>query len=340
MDGGRGRACLVTGATGLVGNNVVRLLVDAGFTVRVLVRPGTAAAGRPLGGLPVERVESRLDDDAGLARAVDGMDVVVHAAARMHVGQRHLGAMREANVDGTRRVARAACRAGARLVHVSSVDALGVRPDGAPADEDTPPDGLPGCPFVITTREAETEVLRAVDRGLDAVIVNPVFMLGPWDWKPSSGRMLLEVAAGRGVFAPPGSNDFVDARDVAAGIRAALDRGTSGRRYILGGHRLTYREAWTIFARVTGRRPPLATAPEALVRAAGWCGDVAGLFQRHEAALNSAAARMALVARSFSFRRAERELGYAIRPLEQTVRDAWRWFVTRGYAAPIRRRAA
>jgi len=152
--------------------------------------------------------------------------------------------------------------------------------------------------------------------------------------------MLLEVAAGRGLLAPPGSNDFVDGRDVAAGIRAAIERGLSGRRYILGGHPRSYREAWTIFAQVTGRRPPLGTAPGALVRAAGWCGDVAGMLRRGEATLNSAAARMALVAQTFSSDRAQRELGYAVRPLEETVRDAWRWFVTRGYSCPVRRRAA
>lgn len=340
MDGGRDWACLVTGATGLVGNNVVRLLVESGAAVRVLVHPGSPSVDRALAGLPVERVEARLDHDEDLARAVDGSAVIVHAAVRAHAAPRRLAAMREAHVDGTRRVVRAARRAGARLVHVSSADALGLRPDGAPADEDTLPGSSSDDAVVIARREAEIEVLRAVDRGLHAVIVNPVVMLGPWDWEPSSARMLLEVAAGRGLLAPPGTNEFVDVRDVAAGILAAVDRGRAGRRYILGGHRLSYREAWTLFARVTGRRPPLATAPAALVRAAGWCGDVAGMFQPRGAALDSAAARLAIAARTFSGRRAEHELGYAIRPLEQTVRDAWRWFVTRGYAAPVRRRAA
>lgn len=330
----------MTGATGLVGNNVVRLLGDDGFAVRVLVRPGGTPHDRRLAGLRVESVAAALDDDAGLARAVEGADVVVHAAALVHVGRRHLGEMREVNVDGTRRVARAARRAGARLIHVSSVDTIGVRSDGMPADEDTPPGGLPECPAVLTKREAEAEVLREVTRGLDAVIVNPVFVLGPWDWKPSSGRMLLEVAAGRGLLAPPGGNDFVDARDVAAGIRAAITRGRIGQRYILGGHALSYLEAWRLFARVAGRRPPLGTAPAALVHAAGWCGDVAGFLRRREAPLNSAAAAMTLVRHHVSCRRASEELGYEFRPLETTVRDAWRWFVSRGYAEPTRRRAA
>jgi dihydroflavonol-4-reductase len=89
---------------------------------------------------------------------------------------------------------------------------------------------MPECPYVVTKREAERAVLAEVEHGLDAVIVNPVYMIGPWDWKPSSGRMLLEVGAGKGLFAPPGANDFVDVRDVAAGILAAAERGISGRR--------------------------------------------------------------------------------------------------------------
>ncbi|MFO0004951.1 MAG: NAD-dependent epimerase/dehydratase family protein, partial [bacterium] len=94
--------------------------------------------------------------------------------------------MRRVNVQGTRLVAEAARKAGARLVQVSSVNALGLTGDGSPADEDTPFQNTVECPYVVTKREAEQVVLEEVDRGLDAVIVNPVFMLGAWDWKPSS----------------------------------------------------------------------------------------------------------------------------------------------------------
>ena len=234
-----------------------------------------------------------------------------------------------------RRVARAARRAGARLVHVSSVDAIGLRADGQPADEDTPPGGMLECPYVVTKRDAEAAVLDEVERGLDAVIVNPVYMIGPWDWKPSSGRMLLEVGAGKGLFAPPGANDFVDVRDVVGGLLAALDRGHTGRRYILGGHRLSYLDAWRVFARVTGRMQPLGTAPAAIARTAGWIGDLAGLLRRREPAVNSAAVGMSMLAHNFSCRRAETELGYHYRAFNVTVEDAWNWFIERGYARAI-----
>lgn len=332
-------AWLVTGATGLVGNNVLRMLVNAGREVRALVR-GTGKDTRPLDGLPVRLCVGSLSDAGSLDAAACGVSHVVHAAALVHCGWRHLDEMRHANVEGTRLVARAARQAGARLVHVSSVDAIGLRDDGIPADEETPPGGMLECPYVVTKREAEAAVREEIDRGLDAVIVNPVYMIGPWDWKPSSGRMLLEIGAGKGAFAPPGSNDFADVRDVAAGILAAMRSGRRGRRYILGGHPLSYLEAWKVFARVAGRMPPLGTAAPVVVRTAGWFGDVAAMFTRREPALNSAAAGMSMLAHNFSCRRAREELAYDVRPFETTVRDAWDWFLEHGYARSGRRQVA
>lgn len=330
--------CLVTGATGLVGNNVVRLLLGRGQSVRAMVRSETTCH-RALEGLRLQTAVGTLDNERLVQQAVDGASCVVHAAAIVHLGWRHLDEMRRANIEGTRTMARAARRAGAKFIHVSSVDAIGLRPDGAPADEATPPGGLLECPYVITKREAEAAVLSEVDQGLNAVIVNPVYMLGPWDWKPSSGRMLLEVGSGWGTFAPPGSNDFVDVRDVAEGILAAMDRGQSGRRYILGGQPLSYFEAWRVFARIAGRMPPLGTARPVVVRTAGWCGDLASLCTRRELPINSAATAMSMLSHHFSCARAKAELGYTYRPFETTVSDAWNWFVDHSYARPARGRA-
>ena len=151
--------CLVTGATGLVGNNVVRLLVNRDHNVRVLVRPGQLsgpaadarqAAGGVFAALPIDMVAAGLHDEVAMQRAMDGSTHVIHSAAMVHCGWRHLEEMRHVNVEGTRVVARAARRAGARLIHVSSVDAIGLRSDGVPADEETPAGGMLECPYVVT----------------------------------------------------------------------------------------------------------------------------------------------------------------------------------------------
>jgi dihydroflavonol-4-reductase len=334
--GGNSRSvdCVVTGGTGLVGNNVVRMLVNRGMSVRAIVR----SAGRAFEGLHVQTARATLEDEVALRQAFEGSAFVIHSAAMVHCGWRHLDEMHRVNVEGTRRVARAARLAGARLVHVSSVDAIGLTTDGSPADEDTPPGVMPECPYVVTKRNAEAVVQEEIAAGLDAVIVNPVYMIGPWDWKPSSGRMLLEVGSGKGLFAPPGANDFVDVRDVAAGIHAAMLRGRTGRRYILGGHPLSYLEAWRIFARVAGRMQPLGIAPRPVVRLAGWAGDLASLFSRHELPVNSAAVTMSMLSHNFSSARAAEELGYSFRSFETTVADAWGWFVDRGFARDPRER--
>ena len=185
---------LVTGATGLLGNNIVRQLLQQGHAVRVLTRENSDT--RPLAGLDVETVRGDVRDDAAVSRAVRGASGVVHAAGYVRIGWSGLATARAINVEGTRHVAEAARAEGVKLVHVSSTDALGAATAGHPADEETVPRGGVLCPYVITKREAEQVILELVARGLNASIVNPGYMIGPYDWKPSSGRMLLRGVPG------------------------------------------------------------------------------------------------------------------------------------------------
>ncbi len=209
---------------------------------------------------------------------------------------------------------------------------MGLLPRGEPADEETPVAGGVLCPYVITKREAEQAVLAEVAAGLDATIVNPAYMIGPWDWKPSSGRMLLEVAHNRGLVAPLGTNNFCDVRDVAEGIVAAADRGVAGRRYILGGERLTYFQAWRIFAKVTRAIPPVFPLGPMVRRAAGGCGDLWTRLTGREPDVNSAATAIVAQSRNFVSARAERELDYHPRPLAEAAEAAWQWFREHRYA--------
>src|SRR5262249_19176374 len=150
---------------------------------------------------------------------------------RVHIGWTGLDLAKTVNVEGTRNICAAALAAGARGTHVSSIDALANGTWEQPATEETPlGDGMVECPYVVTKRGAEQVVLEHVAAGLEATIVNPAFMIGPWDWTPSSGRMLLHVSKGLGLFAPAGRNVFCDVRDVAQGILTAMDRGQIGRR--------------------------------------------------------------------------------------------------------------
>lgn len=321
---------LVTGATGLVGNNVVRQLLARGDSVRVLTRDSSDP--RPLDGLDVQRNVGDVRDPDSILRACEGVGAVVHAAGFVHIGRSNLDVHRAINVEGTRNVAQAARACGVRMVHVSSSDAVGIGSLDEPADEDTPAAGDFGCTYTITKREAEQVVREEISRGLEAVIVNPSFMLGPWDWKPSSGRMLLEVAQGKAWLAPRGHFSVSDVRDVAAGILSAMERGTVGRRYLLSGTTLSYYDAFQLFADVTGGRRPVWSPGPVVSLVGGWLGDLGTLLTGKESDVNSAAIRVARLPKAYSCRRAQEELGYTTRSVEESTRDAWDWFREYGYA--------
>lgn len=321
---------LVTGATGLVGNNVARRLLELGTAVRVLARD--SCDPRPLEGLDLEIVRGDVRDAAAVRRACEGAEAVIHAAGLIHIGWTRLEAARAINVEGTRNVATAAREAGARLVHVSSVDTLGLGTLAQPADEETPPTGKIPCTYVVTKTEADEVVKQALAGGLEALIVHPCFMLGPWDWKPSSGRMLLAVARQFTPLAPTGGFNLCDVRDVADGILAAWQRGQTGRNYILGGHNMRYVDGWRLFAEVSGGKKPWFCAGPLMRVLGARGGDVLCKITGREPDVNSAAVAMSSQYHYYSSRRAETELGYHCRPARETVEDAWHWFCEHGYA--------
>lgn len=319
---------LVTGATGLLGNNVVRQLVEARECVRVLAR--TTSDPRAIEGLPVEQAAGDVRDQVAVAAACCDVDVVIHCAGHVHIGWTQLDEHLRINVFGTQNVAAAARGTGARLVHVSSINALGLGRIDQPADEETALPGIVECPYVVTKREAERVVLREVEKGLWATIVNPSLMLGPWDWKPSSGKMFL--AARFAPLAPTGASNFCDVRDVAAGVIAAASRGAAGRRFILGGHNFTYWQAWKQMAKVAGKRGPFLPMGPLFRGAVGPVLDAHRWITRREGDANSAALAMGRQQHCFSSRRAEQELGYQVRPFAETLADTWAWFRQWGYA--------
>ena len=217
------------------------------------------------------------------------------------------------------------------MVHVSTVDTLAPGAPDRPVDEDTPLAEKTPCSYVVSKREAEEAVLEEIEHGLDAVIVNPGFMLGPWDWKPSSGRMLLEVARFFTPLAPPGGCSVCDPRDVAAAMIAAIEHGRTGARYILAGHNMTYFELWRRFAEATGGGKPIGHLGAVLRFVAGRTGDLVSKVIGRELDVNSAALGMSCLFHYYRSDRAAAELGYRLRPVDDSIRDAWAWFGEHGY---------
>ncbi len=324
---------MVTGATGLLGGNLARLLVEDGREVRALVRENSNAIA--LEGLEVEKFYGDVRDMGSVEKAAAGVEEVVHCAASVSQWRPNLPWMRDVNVKGTANVLEAALRAGVkRAVHVSTVDTLGLSSLERPADESWEHESMAAFrnPYVDTKYEAEKEALRVHREGLDLVIVKPTYMIGEWDVKPSSGQMIVEVAKGRALGYPGGGNNFVDVLDVARGITLAIEKGKSGESYILanGEGNLTYKEMFTRIAGVVGARPPMFPIPYALALGAGYLLDAAGRVFGLEPDVNSVTARMGFAAHYFTPAKAVKELAIPQSPIEPAIARAYDWFKRHG----------
>jgi len=327
-----GGATLLTGATGFVGSAVARVLAARGHRLRLLVRPSSDR--RNLAGLEAEVVLGDLTDAASLAVAAAGCRYVVHVAADYRFWVPEPQAMLRANVDGTLAVMRAAMAAGAeRVVHCSSVAAVGFSADGTPADENTP---AKEADFVGTYKRskflAERAVLELVrQEGLPAVVVNPAAPVGPRDIKPTpTGKMIRDAAAGRmPAYIDTGLN-VVHVDDVAEGHALALERGRIGERYILGGENLLLKDLLALVAEVAGRRPPRIELPEAVVWPAALVMEALARLTGIPPMITRDHLKMARKKMFFSSAKAERELGYAARPVRAAIEDAVAWFRANG----------
>ena len=319
---------LVTGATGLLGNCVVRELLNRGEQVRVYVRGQAQRA--ELAGLAVETVSGELDDLAALERAVTGCSAVVHCAAMIHIGYTRLDEARRANVTGTANIAEACRRAGCRLIYVSTVDTLSAAfSASAPLCENMPGIAKTVCTYVVSKQEAETAMKAACASGLDGLIVHPGFMLGPYDWKPSSGALMLAVRKAPAVVAPRGTASVCDARDVAAAIANSISAGVSGEHYILAGTNIGYPELCEHMLRIMQRRKRVFRMGPVIPAAARMVDSWTRWTGARELQFNGAAIAMGQLHHAYDSSKAERDLGYRRRPLDETLSDAWNWLQER-----------
>ncbi len=319
----------VTGGTGLLGNCIVRELVSRNMPTRVLCRSGTPRT--PFDGLDVEIVEGDLHSREVLSSAIAGCTAVIHSAAMIHIGWHKLAESRRVNVDGTRNIVESCLQHGARLIHISTVDTLPAATSLESPIDERGIGGVPKtpCSYVISKREAEQVVRDAVrDSGLDAVILNPGFMLGPYDWKPSSGRMFLEVVKSPVVAAPAGGCSLCDARQVAQACVNAIEMGVSGENYILAGENISYRELWTRMLAVAGRRKRVFRLGPA-AKLFGRATDVAyHWLPMAEGDINGAAISIAGLKHYYDSSKAQREIAYEPNVKNKLLAEVWTWLRT------------
>jgi dihydroflavonol-4-reductase len=320
---------VVTGANGHVGANLVRELVRRGRTVRVLIHHNQDA----LAGLAIECVRGDVGDPPSLRRAFRGADVLYHLAAIISIDGDRGGVVPTTNVTGVRNVAAAALECGVRrMVHVSSVHAFVQEPLDQPLDETRAHVTSPHYPAYDRSKAAgEAEVRAAIGRGLDAVIVNPTGIIGPYDYQPSRmGRVFLDLFARRLPALVTGGFNWVDVRDVVAGAMAAEERGRTGENYLLAGHWQSVGALAAMAEDTTGVRPPLLTCPMGLARVGAPFVTAAGRLLGTEPLFTSESLHALRANPDVRHDKARRELGYQPRPTRETVTAVYEWFAHTG----------
>ncbi|GAB4306766.1 MAG: NAD-dependent epimerase/dehydratase family protein [Myxococcota bacterium] len=318
-------ATLVTGAAGHIGGNLVRALIAKDKKVLCLVRNDE----RALKGLPVEIIKSDILDYESLLKAVSRAEVVYHLAAHISIQSGEEAKLRRINVEGTRNIVSACLAAGIRrLVHFSSVHSFAQFPFDEPIDENRPlVNSNESLSYDLTKALGEREVLAGVEKGLDAVIVNPSAVLGRNDFKPSRmGEVLLALYRRKMPGLIDGAYDWVDVRDVVDGALNAERLGRRGERYILSGHYLSFAELARLVTEVTGVKAPRLVFPMWLAR---FGAPFATLYAKSSGRRPLYTRQSLKVLRGngrFSNEKAGRELGYNPRPIRETIADFFEWY--------------
>ena len=327
---------LVTGASGHLGANLVRRLLDEGTRVRVLARP--EAGNTALAGLDVETVWGDLRDLDATRAAVRGCPRVYHCAAKVSTGTGQVAEIHGCNVVGTRHLLRAALEAGVeRVVVTGSFSAVGHVP-GRPSDETDAVNPFERMlPYQRSKVAVEHACLTAVANGLDVVIATSCAIVGPHDYKPSPmGRVLLDFARGRLRAYIPGGFEFVAARDIVEGHRLAMDKGRTGHKYIFSSGHTSVDELMAYYEEITGRPRPRWRLSPPLMAALAEVTSFVTTRLRPDAPLRftPGAVRLLRLGRRADTTKARTELGFTPTPLREAVREAYADFARRGLVPP------
>jgi dihydroflavonol-4-reductase len=326
---------IVTGANGHIGSNLVRALLSRGRDVRVLVHTKHQAVE----GLDVDIVEGDICDINSLLKAFTGIDRVYNLAGHISLRMTDTKRCRDINVGGTRNVVEASLQKNVkRLVHFSSIHALEQQPLSEPIDEKRLlVSGMNHPPYDISKAGGEIEVKKGIEKGLDAVIVNPTGVIGPFDYYPSHfGEVLLSLAQCRLPALIDAGFDWVDARDAADGAIKAEELAPTGSKYLLSGHWASIREIACMIKELIEVNIPAFTCPLWLASLGAPFAD--GIAQvSGKRPLFSKVSLAALCGnKNVSHAKATAELGYNPRPLKETIKDTLDWFFSNGYVVDRR----
>ena len=326
----------LTGTSGLLGSNVLIELQKRNYEVRALFR-NEEDAYKHREVKDIELFMGDITDAEAMRQGVAGCDIIIHAAADTGLWPSRSREYEQTNVQGTVNLIEAGKEAKVqRMISVSTANALGFGTKAQPGDETTLPRFAEyGLGYMETKHLAQEMLLREVrENGFPGLVVNPTFMIGPHDHKPSSGRMVLAVYEGNVPGYPVGGKNYVYVGDAATAIVNAIEQGRIGECYILGNENLSYQEAFTKIAKVVGVKPPRFSIPPALTKAFGMIGSAYGTLSGTAPKVSYKMAQVSCDGHYFTAAKAVRELNLPQTPIDAAIKECFDWFRDNGYLDP------
>jgi len=324
---------LVTGPDGVLGSNLVRELLKRKYTVSVLLLSKTSTP--TLDELNIIRYYGNILNPEDLEQCFKNQDIVIHCAAATNVYPARNEFVNTVNIQGTKNIINAALKHSInRLVYVGTANSFGFGETlEQPGTENNPYKSIKyGLDYMDSKRKAQELVLESVkQQKLPAVIVNPTFMIGPYDSKPSSGEMILALHKGRVPGYTNGGKNYVAVKDAAIAIANATTMGRVGECYILGNENLTYREAFEKIANAIGTKPPRVKLTKTMVITYGVLNSFFAKIFRFKPSVTKELAIISCDKHYYSAEKARNELQLPQTPIEVAVKECYEWFLTNGY---------
>ena len=323
---------LVTGPDGVLGSNIVRELLSQNYQVVAMAEDGKASP--TIDSLPITKVGGNLLNTDDIDRAVRGVDYVIHCAAITSMFPARSEVINKVNIGGTQSVIDACITHKVkRLIYIGTANSFASGTKENPGTEQNGYDGAKyGLDYMDSKYEAQLLVQQAVkERGLDAVVINPTFMIGPYDSKPSSGQMILSVFNGKVPGYGDGGKNFVAVKDVALAATRALTRGEKGNCYIVGNENLTYKEAFDKISQTLNCKKISRRLSPWAMNLFGNINSRLATILGYTPGVTKQLARLASEGHYYSADKAQKELDLTLTPINSAIAECFEWFKVNGY---------
>lgn len=322
---------LVTGADGLLGSNLVRELLNRNYQVRIFAQPNRQQ--KTLAGLTIERIEGNLLNAQEIKNAAIGCNAIIHVAANTSIWPSRSEIVNKVNIEGTKNVIAAAKHAQVeKLIYVGTANSYGFGNKENPGIETNPyMSAKYGLDYMDSKYKAQQLILNEIQNGLPAIVVNPTFMLGPYDSIPSSGAMILAVYNKKVPGYSVGGRNYIYVKDVAVAIANALTKGKIGECYILGNHNLSYQEMFKKIADTIDVEAPKVKIPAMAAKAYGSINTIYAKLTKTKPVVSYAMALIACDEHYYSSQKAVKELDLPQTPIEGAIKESFEWLKENGY---------